>query len=53
MVFQLDNMITTLNASENVQVPMFESGRSAGERRRRALELLEIVAAKSPAEVQP
>ena len=43
MVFQLDNLITTLNASENVQVPMFESGRSAGERRRRALELLEIV----------
>ena len=43
MIFQLDNLITTLNASENVQVPMFESGRSAGERRRRALELLEIV----------
>jgi putative ABC transport system ATP-binding protein len=43
MVFQLDNLITTLNASENVQVPMFESGRSAGERRRRAMELLEIV----------
>src|SRR3990170_7278934 len=33
LVFQLDNLIMTLNASENVQVPMFESHLSAGERR--------------------
>jgi len=43
LVFQLDNLIMTLNASENVQVPMFESGLSAGERRARAADLLELV----------
>jgi ABC-type lipoprotein export system ATPase subunit len=40
IVFQLDNLISTLNASENVQVPMFEAGFSAGERRQRAADLL-------------
>jgi ABC-type lipoprotein export system ATPase subunit len=43
LVFQLDNLIMTLNASENVQVPMFEAGLSAGERRKRAAELLDLV----------
>jgi len=43
LVFQLDNLIMTLNASENVQVPMFESALSAGERRARAADLLELV----------
>jgi putative ABC transport system ATP-binding protein len=43
IVFQLDNLIPTLSASENVQVPMFEAGFSAGERRKRAERLLEHV----------
>ncbi|HZS24234.1 MAG TPA: ATP-binding cassette domain-containing protein, partial [Gaiellaceae bacterium] len=33
-------LIPTLNAAENVQIPMFGSGRSKDERRRRAHELL-------------
>ena len=40
LVFQLDNLLPTLGAGENVQVPMFELGLSASERRRRARELL-------------
>jgi putative ABC transport system ATP-binding protein len=40
LVFQLDNLLPTLSASENVQVPMFELGLSARERRKRARELL-------------
>ena len=43
LVFQLDNLIMTLNATENVQVTMFESHLSAGERRARAADLLELV----------
>ncbi len=43
LVFQLDNLIPTLNAAENVQVPMFESHRSAGARTKRASALLELV----------
>jgi ABC-type lipoprotein export system ATPase subunit len=43
LVFQLHNLIPTLNARENVEVPMIGQpiGRSA--RRRRSLELLELV----------
>jgi putative ABC transport system ATP-binding protein len=40
LIFQLDTLLPSLNASENVQVPMFESGHSASERHRRAEELL-------------
>lgn len=40
LVFQLDNLLPTLGAGENVQVPMFEVGLSAAERRGRARELL-------------
>lgn len=40
LVFQLDNLLPTLGAGENVQVPMFELGLSAAERRGRARELL-------------
>jgi ABC-type lipoprotein export system ATPase subunit len=43
LVFQLDNLLPTLGASENVQVPMFELGIGAAERRRRASDLLEQV----------
>ena len=43
LVFQLDNLLTSLTASENVQVPMFETGLKTGERRKRAAELLSLV----------
>ena len=43
LVFQLDNLLPTLTASENVQVPMFGQGLSGGARRKRADELLAMV----------
>jgi putative ABC transport system ATP-binding protein len=43
LVFQLDNLLATLSASENVQVPMFEIGLNARQRRERAHELMELV----------
>ena len=42
-IFQLHNLIPTLTALENVEVPLFEQKMSAKERRRRATELLELV----------
>jgi ABC-type lipoprotein export system ATPase subunit len=43
MIFQLHNLLPTLTALENVQVPMFEEGLSPGARRQRALALLDAV----------
>ena len=43
MVFQLHNLLPTLTAIENVQVPMFELDLSARERRQRARKLLRAV----------
>ena len=42
-VFQLHNLIPTLTALENVEVPLYEQRISARERRQRAKELLELV----------
>jgi ABC-type lipoprotein export system ATPase subunit len=42
-VFQLHNLIPTLNARENVEVPMVARGMGRGARRRRSEELLELV----------
>lgn len=42
-VFQTHNLIPTLTAEENVQIPMYELERRAERRRARALELLEVV----------
>ena len=42
-IFQAFHLLPTFTASENVQIPMFESDRSASERRQRALELLKLV----------
>jgi ABC-type lipoprotein export system ATPase subunit len=42
-VFQTHNLIPTLTARENVEVPMYESGLGRGARQARALELLELV----------
>jgi putative ABC transport system ATP-binding protein len=43
MVFQLHNLLPTLSALENVQVPMFELGIGGRERRARAKRLLTLV----------
>jgi len=43
LVFQLHNLLPSLTAVENVEVPMFGSGRGRGARRTRALELLDLV----------
>ena len=43
IVFQLHNLLPTLSALENVQVPMFELGLEARERRVRAARLLALV----------
>jgi putative ABC transport system ATP-binding protein len=42
-IFQAFHLLPTFTASENVQIPMFESDRSASERRERAFELLKLV----------
>ncbi|MEW6189284.1 MAG: ABC transporter ATP-binding protein [Actinomycetota bacterium] len=42
-IFQLHNLIPTLTALENVEIPMFELGLSKRERRERAKKLLELV----------
>ena len=43
MIFQLHNLLPTLTAIENVQVPMFELGLTARDRRQRARGLLRAV----------
>ena len=43
MIFQLHNLLPTLTAIENVQVPMFELGLTARDRRQRARVLLRAV----------
>ena len=52
-VFQLHNLIPTLNAHENVQLPMHSLKLSSKERRRRAMELLEVVGLKDRARHTP
>lgn len=42
-VFQIHNLIPTLTAQENVEVPMYELALSAGKRRERAKEILTTV----------
>lgn len=42
-VFQLHNLIPTMTARENVEVPLYETTRSAAQRRARAEELLALV----------
>lgn len=43
IIFQLHHLLPTLTASENVQVPMFETPGRGVERRERAWELLDLV----------
>jgi len=42
-IFQMHNLIPTLTARENVEVPIYESRLSGGKRRARAQELLRLV----------
>jgi putative ABC transport system ATP-binding protein len=53
LVFQLDNLLPSLTAQENVQVPMFGQGRSAAERRARADELLRFVGLEGRSRTRP
>ncbi len=46
-VFQLHNLIPTLNAAENIQLPMCALKMASRKRKRRALELLEMVGLKN------
>ncbi len=53
LVFQLHNLLPTLTAVENVEVPMYETGRGMRERRQRALQLLELVGLADKARRRP
>lgn len=53
IVFQFFNLIPTLTARENVEIPMQFKGVAAGPRRQRALSLLERVGLKDRAEHKP
>jgi ABC-type lipoprotein export system ATPase subunit len=52
-IFQTHNLIPTLTASENVEVPMYETGLSRRQRQERARELLELVGLARRAEHLP
>jgi ABC-type lipoprotein export system ATPase subunit len=52
-VFQFHHLIPTLNAAENVQVPLMGRGLGRAERERRALELLEDCAIGHRAKASP
>lgn len=53
IVFQLDNLVTSLSASENVQLAMMGVTRSGKERKRKALELLRLVGLEGRTNVRP
>ena len=53
LVFQLHNLIPTLNACENVQLPMYSLGINSNRRKQKALELLEIVGLKDRVRHKP
>ncbi|MBZ9571318.1 ABC transporter ATP-binding protein [Methanobrevibacter sp. TMH8] len=52
-IFQLHNLIPNISVVENVEIPMFEGKLSGKERRKRALELLDIVGLKDKAKNRP
>lgn len=52
-VFQAFNLIPSLSALENVEIPMYETRLSGSERRRRAAELLEAVGLAERARQRP
>jgi putative ABC transport system ATP-binding protein len=52
-VFQLHNLIPNISVIENIEIPMFEGKLSGKERKKRALELLDIVGLKDKAKLKP
>ena len=53
LVFQLDNLLPTLTALENIQVPMFGQRLSGHERRARAEDLLRVVGLTARSRTRP
>jgi len=53
LVFQLHNLLPSLTAVENVEVPMYEAGLGLRERRKKALGLLEVVGLAGKARRRP
>ncbi|MFZ4519597.1 MAG: ABC transporter ATP-binding protein [Microthrixaceae bacterium] len=53
LVFQLDNLLPSFTACENIEAAMFGQVRSRRERRRRALELLEFVGIADRSDARP
>jgi putative ABC transport system ATP-binding protein len=53
LIFQLHNLLPTLTAVENVQIPMFEVPGSPRERRKRAQNLLQLVGLADKADQRP
>jgi ABC-type lipoprotein export system ATPase subunit len=53
LVFQLHNLLPALSAAENVEVPMFGTGLRRSARRRRALELLDLIGLADRADARP
>ena len=53
MVFQLHNLLPSLTAVENVEVPMFGTGVGRGDRREHALRLLGLVGLPDRADARP
>lgn len=52
-IFQLHNLIPNLSSVENIEIPMYIHNYSSKERRKRALELLDLVGLKDKAETKP
>jgi putative ABC transport system ATP-binding protein len=53
LVFQLHNLLPNLSAVENIEIPMFSTGKTYGEQRARARELLEAVGLASKEKTTP
>jgi len=52
-IFQLHNLIPNISVLENVEIPMFETKFSSKQRKKRALELLNMVGLKDKAAKKP
>ncbi|MCL2157669.1 MAG: ABC transporter ATP-binding protein [Methanobrevibacter sp.] len=52
-IFQLHNLIPNISVIENIEIPMFEGKQSGKMRKKRALELLDLVGLKDKAKTKP
>ena len=52
-IFQLHNLIPNISVLENLEIPMFEGKLSGKMRKKRALELLDLVGLKNKAKMKP